>query len=636
MLAPGAVLSDRYRLTERTAAGGMGAVWRGVDMLLHRDVAIKVLLPALTADREFITRFRSEARMMAALRHPGIVQVYDYGEQAPVDYLVMEFIQGTALAQHIQQAGRLGAAETMTIIAQAADALQVAHEAGIVHRDVKPGNLLLRPGGAVVLVDFGVARSTDITGLTGTNVVLGSANYMAPEQAEGKPVSAATDVYALGAVAYCCLTGRPPYVGDNPLQVLTQLVYGPLPSLPPDVPPPVAALVLRALAKEPERRFPSAAALAQAARQVGRAGPATTPARPGPAATTRPYAAPDLASGTRQRPPSVTGSAQPPYATGRAQGAAAAGGPTGQAYGPASAGGPGGRAQGAASVGGPSGRQPAFGTMPDGQRPPQAGPSGAQRPPYGGQPGPQRPGFASASASVPAARTPASGYTEVASSGYAAVPPAGSSGAGRRRTLFAVLAGVVLLGLGVAGLAAASVFDSDDPQSPPIAAGAPTSVRPTGKAPRTSKPAPRRSRTSAVATAPAGEPSTPAATEPSSAPAQDETVNPNDPATVCGTGYEVVDEKSLRTEDGVERGRVSLLFQESGGKYCVVTLKTSAVGRRTAATASLEVKGQDPRNDGGQVAYYAGPVRAEAGETCVRWGGTVGDAGYESDYERCD
>jgi len=271
VLTPGVVLSDRYRLTERIAAGGMGEVWRGDDLLLRRGVAIKVLLPALTADAEFIARFRREARVMAALGHPGIVQVYDYGENAVVDgrgldYLVMEFIDGTSLSRRIEAAGRLSVAETLTMVAQVADALQVAHEAGIVHRDVKPSNLLVRPGGALVLVDFGVARSTAMEGLTGTNVVLGSAHYMAPEQAEGKPVTPATDVYALGAVAYCCLTGRPPFVGENPLQVLAQLVMGEPPTLPVEVPPQVAAVVMRALAKDPARRFPSASALAGAAR----------------------------------------------------------------------------------------------------------------------------------------------------------------------------------------------------------------------------------------------------------------------------------------------------------------------------------------------------------------------------------
>ena len=257
-------------LGERIAAGGMGEVWRGTDRLLGRDIAVKVVLPALMSDSVFLSRFRTEARLMAALRHPGIVQVYDYGEDAVVDgrrldYLVMEYIEGVPLSERIKSVGRLGVAETLRIVAEAAEALQVAHEADIVHRDVKPSNLLIRPGGSVVLVDFGVARSLDGTGLTATNMVLGSIHYMAPEQAEGKPVTPGTDVYAIGAVAYCCLTGDAPYPGDSAMQVLTRLVQGEAPTLPADVPPAVAALVLRAMDKDPARRYPSAAALAEAA-----------------------------------------------------------------------------------------------------------------------------------------------------------------------------------------------------------------------------------------------------------------------------------------------------------------------------------------------------------------------------------
>ena len=271
MLSAGVVLSGRYQLNERIAAGGMGEVWRCTDVLLRREVAVKVLLPSLVSDAEFIARFRVEARMMAALRHPGIVQVHDYGEEAEVggdrlDFLVMEYIEGAPLSKWIKSTGRLGVTETISIVAQAAQALHVAHSAGIVHRDVKPSNLLVRPDGLIVLVDFGVARSADITGLTGTNMVLGTAHYMAPEQATGQPVSAETDVYALGAVAYCCLTGRPPFTGDNPLHVVAQHLQGEPPALPPEIPAPVAALVARALAKDPAARYPSAAAFAEAAR----------------------------------------------------------------------------------------------------------------------------------------------------------------------------------------------------------------------------------------------------------------------------------------------------------------------------------------------------------------------------------
>ncbi|MEV4495921.1 serine/threonine-protein kinase [Micromonospora arborensis] len=271
MLSSEVVLSGRYRLDERVATGGMGDVWRGSDLILGRQVAVKVLLPALVSDPDFIARFRAEARIMAALRHPGIVQVFDCGaEDLPdggrADYLVMEFVAGEPLSKRIETAGRLDVAETMSIVAQAAAALHAAHRGGIVHRDVKPSNLLVHEDGTVVLVDFGVARSTDITSITSTNAVPGTALYMAPEQAAGRPVSGATDIYALGAVTYCCLTGSPPFTGDNPLQVAVRHLDDEPPELPNEIPEAVRALVSRALAKDPLDRFTSGAAMAEAAR----------------------------------------------------------------------------------------------------------------------------------------------------------------------------------------------------------------------------------------------------------------------------------------------------------------------------------------------------------------------------------
>lgn len=271
MLSSEVVLSGRYRLDERVATGGMGDVWRASDLVLGRQVAVKVLLPALVSDPDFIARFRAEARIMAALRHPGIVQVYDCGEDdlpdgGRADYLVMEFVDGEPLSKRIEAAGRLDVAETMSIVAQAAHALNAAHRGGIVHRDVKPSNLLVQEDGTVVLVDFGVARSTNVTSITSTNAVPGTALYMAPEQAAGRPVSGATDIYALGAVAYCCLTGGPPFTGDNPLQVAVRHLDDEPPELPHEIPEAVRALVSRALAKDPLDRFSSGAAMAEAAR----------------------------------------------------------------------------------------------------------------------------------------------------------------------------------------------------------------------------------------------------------------------------------------------------------------------------------------------------------------------------------
>ncbi|MEU4480377.1 protein kinase [Micromonospora sp. NPDC023966] len=278
MLTSDVVLSGRYRLDDRVATGGMGDVWRATDLVLGRPVAVKVLLPALVSDPDFIARFRSEARIMASLRHPGVVQVFDCGEDdlpdgSRADYLVMEFVAGEPLSRRIEAAGQLEVGETMSIVAQVAQALQAAHTRGIVHRDVKPSNLLVQDDGTVVLVDFGVARSTNVTSITSTNAVPGTALYMAPEQAAGRPVSGATDLYALGAVAYCCLTGNPPFTGDNPLQVAVRHLDDEPPELPDEIPQPVRDLVARALAKDPADRFPTAAAMAEAARAAGSEAP---------------------------------------------------------------------------------------------------------------------------------------------------------------------------------------------------------------------------------------------------------------------------------------------------------------------------------------------------------------------------
>ncbi|WP_433227961.1 protein kinase domain-containing protein [Micromonospora sp. CA-248260] len=280
VLSSEVVLSGRYRLDERVATGGMGDVWRATDLVLGRQVAVKVLLPALVSDPDFIARFRSEARIMAALRNPGIVQVFDCGEDrladgTRADYLVMEFVEGEPLSRRIESAGHLDVTETMSVVAQVAQALHAAHAGGIVHRDVKPSNLLVQEDGTVVLVDFGVARSTNVTSITSTNAVPGTALYMAPEQASGRPVSAATDIYALGAVAHCCLTGQPPFTGDNPLQVAVRHLDDEPPELPADIPAPVRALVARALEKDPADRFATGAEMAAAARAASGDGTAT-------------------------------------------------------------------------------------------------------------------------------------------------------------------------------------------------------------------------------------------------------------------------------------------------------------------------------------------------------------------------
>src|SRR3954453_15336985 len=269
MLNAGTTLGGRYRLDERIAGGGMGDVWRGTDEVLGRTVAIKILLPALLEEPGFAERFRGEARTMATINHPGVVDVYDYGSEEGTAFLIMEYVEGDALSRTLSRVGRLTPGRTMALIAQAADALQAAHEKGIVHRDVKPGNLLVRPNGTLVLTDFGIARSAMVGQLTQAGSVLGTASYISPEQAAGSPASPLSDVYALGVVAYQCLSGRRPFEGDNPIEIAMRPVRDVPPPLPADRPPAVRQFVDRAMAKDPGARFPSASAMGQVARGAG-------------------------------------------------------------------------------------------------------------------------------------------------------------------------------------------------------------------------------------------------------------------------------------------------------------------------------------------------------------------------------
>ncbi|MET8083626.1 protein kinase [Micromonospora sp. NPDC005197] len=331
MLSPGVQLGNRYRLDERIASGGMGDVWRGTDQVLGRTVAVKSLLPALLDDPDFAERFRGEARTMATINHPGVVDVYDFGNDQQIAFLVMEYVEGDALSSTLSRVGRLTPARTMALVAQAADALHAAHEKGIVHRDVKPGNLLVRPNGTLVLTDFGIARSDIVGQLTAAGSVLGTASYISPEQATGQVATPASDVYALGVVAYQCLAGRRPFEGDNPLDIAMRHVRETPRPLPSDIPPQVRAVVERALAKDPAARWPSAAALAGVARQLkaalsqqaragGHTGPVSgapsSPAAPGRAQVPqsqqlRPPNAPHRQPPVGQRPTTVAPAQQP-------------------------------------------------------------------------------------------------------------------------------------------------------------------------------------------------------------------------------------------------------------------------------------------------------------------------------------
>ena len=285
-LTPGLLLSDRYRLTHRIAVGGMGEVWAADDTRLARSVAVKILKSELTSDPEFVDRFRSEARITASLNHSGIAAVYDYGEVASIAsgprdtaFLVMELVVGEPLSSVLARTPRLSMSRTLDVLEQSGRALQVAHARSLVHRDIKPGNILITPTGQVKITDFGIAKVAHQVPLTRGGMVMGTAQYLSPEQAAGHEALPASDVYALGVVAYECLAGRRPFAADHPVAVAMQQVREPPPPLPPDVPPPVAGLVMQMLAKDPMRRFADGATLARAVGAV-RSGVSLPPAGP--------------------------------------------------------------------------------------------------------------------------------------------------------------------------------------------------------------------------------------------------------------------------------------------------------------------------------------------------------------------
>lgn len=248
------VLSNRYRLERQLATGGMGEVWEATDELLIRPVAVKLLRREYISDEAARERFRAEARFAAALQHGGIAQVYDYGEQDDLAYLVMELVPGEPLSKILIRNGVLSAEATLDLVSQAARALQVAHDAGIIHRDIKPGNLMVTGDGTVKITDFGIARNGQVSELTQAGMVMGTAHYVSPEQASGKDITSATDLYSLGVVAHECLSGRPPFDADTAVAIALKHVRETPPELPPEVPAPVRELVRQLLSKDPAGR----------------------------------------------------------------------------------------------------------------------------------------------------------------------------------------------------------------------------------------------------------------------------------------------------------------------------------------------------------------------------------------------
>ena len=263
----GTVLGGRYRLVELLGQGGMATIYRARDTQLERDVAVKVLRPEYGADPDFIERFRHEAQSAASLNHPGIVAVHDYGTDPVGPFIVMEVVEGEDLATIVRRTGALPPRAAARLVAQASRAVAAAHERGFVHRDIKPGNILVTREGRVKVTDFGIARALSESALTLPGTTLGSVHYFSPEQARGELATPASDIYSLGIVLYELLTGRRPWTGDTAAAIATARLTGTVPS--PSaahggIPPSLEAITRKALAPNPEERYESAAEMADA------------------------------------------------------------------------------------------------------------------------------------------------------------------------------------------------------------------------------------------------------------------------------------------------------------------------------------------------------------------------------------
>ncbi|HEY5516252.1 MAG TPA: serine/threonine-protein kinase [Pengzhenrongella sp.] len=259
----GMALDNRYRLERQIAVGGMGEVWVAHDQSLAREVAVKVLREEFAGDSGFLERFRTEARNSASLSHPNIAQLYDYGEQDGSAYLVMELVAGEPMSDLLEREPVLPTTRLLPILAQTARALHAAHVAGVVHRDIKPGNILLGRAGRVKITDFGVSMAVNQVPMTATGMVMGTAQYLSPEQAVGRPATPASDLYSLGIVAYESLVGHRPFTGPTAVDIAVAHVNQPVPPLPTSVEPRLATLVMQMLSKQPADRPRSATALAR-------------------------------------------------------------------------------------------------------------------------------------------------------------------------------------------------------------------------------------------------------------------------------------------------------------------------------------------------------------------------------------
>jgi eukaryotic-like serine/threonine-protein kinase len=299
MLQPDTLLNNRYRLTALIGSGGMAAVYRAVDTRLARTVAVKVLHPEYARDEPFLQRFQQEAEFAASLgAHPNIVAIYDIGQDDALHYIVMELVEGQDLKEIIRDRAPLDVSEAFSIARQVASALDFAHKRGLIHRDIKPQNIMVTDAGVAKVTDFGIARSLSASQLTRTGMVIGTAHYFAPEQAQGKPAAPASDIYSLGIVTYEMVTGHLPFDAESPIGVAMQHLHS-------EPPPPwgynpalstrAGAVILRALEKDPERRYRDATEFANALSEAAASGtggtttisPIVTP----PAQPTRVYEA---------------------------------------------------------------------------------------------------------------------------------------------------------------------------------------------------------------------------------------------------------------------------------------------------------------------------------------------------------
>jgi serine/threonine-protein kinase len=264
----GLILDDRYQLAEPIAAGGVGQVWRAADLLLDREVAVKLLRPEYADHPDTLERFRAEAKHAGSLTHPCVARVYDYGNAGPAvpPYLVMEYVNGPSLADMLA-VDPVHPVLALDVAAQAAAGLDAAHRIGLVHRDVKPGNILVGADGLVKITDFGIAHAAGSAPITGPGLVMGTTQYMAPERIAGGQATPASDLYALGILIYECLTGLPPYDGST-AEVMAAHLYLPLPPLPAGVPPELGELITRLTAKDPAARLSDAAEVAAIATRL--------------------------------------------------------------------------------------------------------------------------------------------------------------------------------------------------------------------------------------------------------------------------------------------------------------------------------------------------------------------------------